>query len=384
MENKVQEVVGKIRNLTSLIEKHSKALATQDVVKNIVLDKEWRDTAKSFAHKISSGRGSFDIRISLKNYKKVKAFKHSQTGGQALVQSDYVLNQSSDSDIRNGRRWIDLLPTEMMASRSQLNKYFMTDVPGTSQANIVGEGDAKPLREKQILPQTYNFTKIAVTDLVTQEALYALPNEQLGDFLLEALLEHVYDVLERELANYLFSISTAFAFLPGYLTYNINPPTVTWHDLIAAAQRVHELFFVDHFTGEKFANLMVTGPHTMTGILQDRHSHQQVYLSTEHAIDSWPQGKDFVWWTRANQIVDPISATENAILLNTNNWTLIMLDAAEVYFERVADRIDERNLYRLVAEVYYMLVPNLIHTRPGAPQQPVLRIVNTLSTRNGL
>jgi hypothetical protein len=384
MVNKSQEVIGKIRNLTTLIEKHSKALATQDVVKNIVLDKEWRDTAKSFAHKISSGRGSFDIKISLKNYKKVKAFKHSQTGGQALVQSDYVLNQSSESDIRNGRRWIDLLPTEMMASRVQLNKYFMTDVPGINWAAIAAEGDPKPLREKQITPQTYTFTKIAVTDLVTQEALYALPNEQLGDFLLEALLEHVYDVLERELANYLHINAAPFTFLPNYLTYGLNPPSATWHDLIAAAQRAHELFFVDHFVGEKFANLMVTGPHTLTGILQDRHSHQQVYLSNEHAIDSWPQGKDFVWWSRANQIVDAFNAIENAILLNTNNWTLIMLDAAEVYFERVADRTDERNLYRLVAEVYYMLVPNLIHTRPGAPRPPVLRIDNTLSTRNSL
>jgi len=384
MENKVQEVVGKIRNLTALVEKHSKALATQDVVKNIVLDKEWRDTAKSFAHKISSGRGSFDIKISLKNYKKIKAFKHSQTGGQALVQSDYVLNQSSDSDIRNGRRWIDLLPTEMLASRSQLNKYFMTDAPGTSQAGIVAEGDPKPLREKQILPQTYNFTKIAVTDLVTQEALYALPNEQLGEFLLEALLEHVYDVLEQNLANYLHINAAPFIFLPNYLTYGLNPPSATWHDLVSSAQRAHKLAFVDHFAGERFANLMVTGPNTLNGILQDRHSHQQVYLSKEHDIDSWPLENDFVWWSQANQIVDTFSGTENAILLNTNNWTLIMLDAAEVYFERVADRIDERNLYRLVAEVYYMLVPNIVTTRQGTVRLPVLRIDNTLLTRNSL
>lgn len=382
MKNKVQEVTGKIRNLTTLIEKHSKALATKDVVKNIVLEKEWRDTTKSFAHKISSGRGSFDLKISLKNYKKVKAFKHSQTGGQALVQSDYVLNQSSGSDIRNGRRWIDLLPTEMMATRSQLNKYFMTNVPGTSSAGPVLEGDPKPLREKQLFPLTYNFQKIAVTDLVTQEALYLLPNEQLGDFLLEALLEHVYDVLEITLADYLYNNAVTFAFLAGYLTYNLNPPSATWHDLIAAAQRFHELVFVDHFAGEKFANLMVTGLSTMTGILQDRHSHQQVYLSNEHAIDSWPQGQNFVWWTRANQIIDLINGIENAILLNTNNWTLIMLDAAEVYFERVADRTDERNLYRLVAEVYYMLVPNIIITSAG--QLPVIRIQNTLLSRNNL
>lgn len=384
MENKVQEVTGKIRNLTTLIEKHAKAAATQDVVKNIVLEKEWRDTTRSFAHKISAGRGSFDLKINLKTYKKVKAFKHSQTGGQALVQSDYVLNQSSESDIRNGRRWIDLLPTEMMATRSQLNKYFMTNATGTGQAGVVNEGDPKPLREKQVLPQTYGFRKIAVTDLVTQEALYLLPNEQLGDFLLEALLEHVYDVLEIELANYLYANAIPFSFLSGYLTYNLNPPSATWHDLIAAAQRYHELSFVDHFAGEKFANLMVTGPHTLTGILQDRHSHQQVYLSNEHAIDSWPQGKDFVWWTNANQIVDSINAVENAILLNTNNWTLIMLDAAEVYFERVADRTDERNLYRLVAEVHYMLVPNLIRTYTNTGQQPVIRIQNTLATRNNL
>ncbi len=384
MENKVQEVTGKIRNLTTLIEKNAKAAATQDVVKNIVLEKEWRDTTKSFAHKISAGRGSFDLKISLKNYKKVKAFKHSRTGGQALIQSDYVLNQSSDSDIRNGRRWIDLLPTEMMATRSQLNKYFIADLTGTRQAGVVNEGDPKPLREKQTWPLTFSFQKIAVTDLVTQEALYLLPNEQLGDFLLEALLEHVYDVLEIELANYLYLNALSFGFLPGYLTYNVSPPSPTWHDLIAAAQRVHELNFADHFTGEKFANLMVTGPHTLTGILQDRHSHQQVYLSNEHGIDSWPQGKDFVWWTNANQIVDAINAVENAILLNTNNWTLIMLDAAEVYFERVADRTDERNLYRLVAEVHYMLVPNIIRTHTNTGQLPVIRIQNTLNTRRNL
>jgi len=379
MENKAQEVTGKIRNLTTLIEKHSKALATQDVVKNIVLDKEWKETTKSFAHKIASKRNEFSIKVNLKNYKKVKDFKHSQTGGQLLVQNDYVLNQTSESDIRNGRRWIDLLPTEMMATYSQIRKIFPS--LATGNAAIVAEGAPKPLRERTLVTINYNLAKLAVTDLVTQEALYLLPNEQYGDYLLEALLEHVYDVLEQELANALYLAGQAANYLPGHLTYGPTPPYATWHDLIAVAQRWHERLFIDHFVGEKYANLMVTGLSTLTGILQDRHSNGQIYLSNEHDINRWPLEKDFVWWSRANQI--ETGTTENAFLINTNNWTLYMLDAAEVYFERVVDRVDERNLYRLVAEVYYVLVPKFVENLLNG-DVPSVRIINTLATRNSL
>jgi len=372
----LDQVLNKIKALAELNERAEKAAAAQNAVEVLSAQKAWRDAKRGFTHKIRNRKDEAHTTIKLSLYNKAKNFIHSTLGGNRLVDDDYVLNQRAEADVRNGRRWIDRLPTRMHDSLVNINRYFMT-TSGTP-ASIVAEGDPKPQREKVQNLQTFQLQKLAVTDLVTQEAVYALRNERFADYLVDAHLEHLLDRLEQQITSAI--ASNAFVFNSGLFAGYSTSATgqATWHDLLQAMQKQHDFLFADHFVGEKFGNIFITYHRTLYGILTDRNGFGRDYLSAQHDISSFVLSDDFFWWSEA--MFDIPTSADRGLLLNTDNFELHMLDAADLYFERVVDAADERNLYRITAEVYFVVVPRFL----GGTGWPAVVSNNTLTDRNGL
>jgi hypothetical protein len=271
-------------------------------------------------------------------------FMHSTLGSVRTIVSGFDYYQTSEADIRGGQRFMDRFNKSFVGTNNITRR--IRPVPSGS-ANDVAEGAPKPQRSYTFTETDYTFSKLAVTDTITHEIILADKNENAAMFIVDALFQHVKDVLNARLISYLASNGTAFnpSLFAGVL--NIPSQTARWHDLIAAAQLQFERTFSDHFMDIKYGDILLVPYNIYLGILKDRKGAGfELYY-----------GKDVL----GNLSLEAVWKDYNGsrlILTHTEALTIELVDDVQIYYNKIADAADERNLYRVTVEVYYRFVPN--------------------------
>ncbi len=283
------------------------------------------------------------IPMSAKSLFNYSVFRHSTLGSARGIASDFDYYQPSEADIRGGQRFMDRFSKSFVGTNSTIRRIRPSF---TGNANDVNEGDPKPQREYAFTQTDYAFSKLAVTDTITQEILLADAGERAANFIIDALVEHVKDALNQRLINYLATNGTAFnpALFAGLL--NIPSGTARWHDLIIAAQHQFERTFADHFLNIKFGDILLVPYNIHWAIVQDRKGagfdlYYDMSPTENMSLSSiW---KDYTG-TRI-------------VLAHTEGLSIELVDDVQLYYNRIADAADDRNLYRVTVEVYYRFVP---------------------------
>jgi hypothetical protein len=273
-------------------------------------------------------------------------FRHSTLGTTRGITSDFDYYQTAGADIRGGQRFMDRFAKRFIGTNATSRR--IRPVPSGPGAGDGNEGDPKPTRQYAFIETDYPFAKLAVTDTITQEIVIADSGERAANFIIDALAEHLKDVLNQRLINYLASNGTTFnpAQFAGYL----NIPSGTgarWHDLVAAAQLQFEQTFADHFLDIKYGDILLAPIPVYWGILQDRKgAGLDLYYG-----DISPLGNlslDSIW---------KYYSGGRLILAHTEGLTIELVDEVQIYYNRVVDEAADRNLYRVTIEVYYRFVP---------------------------
>jgi len=273
-------------------------------------------------------------------------FRHSTLGTTRGITSDFDYYQTSGADIRGGQRFMDRFSKRFIGTNSTVRK--IRPVPSGSGAGNVEEGQPKPIRQYGFIETDYPFSKLAVTDTITQEIVIADSGERAVNFIIDALAEHLKDVLNQRLISYLAANGTIFNPVPFINHLNIPSGTgARWHDLLAAAQLQFEQTFADHFLDIKYGDIVLAPVPVYWGILQDRKgAGLDLYYG-----DISPLGNlslDAIWKDYAGN---------SLILTHTEGLTIELVDEVQIYYNRVVDEGSERNLYRVTVEVYYRFVP---------------------------
>jgi hypothetical protein len=273
-------------------------------------------------------------------------FRHSTLGTTRGITSDFDYYQTSGADIRGGQRFMDLFSKRFIGTNSTLRKIAPT--PSGPGAGDVAEGAPKPTRQYSFGEIDYPFGKLAVTDTITQEIVIADSGERAANFIIDALTEHLKDVLNQRLINYLAANGTAFA--PAQFAGYLNIPTGTgarWHDLVAAAQLQFERTFADHFLGIKYGNILLAPVSVYWGILQDRKGAGfELYYGNISPLGN--TSLEGIWKDYSGS---------RLILAHTEGLTIELVDEVQIYYNRVVDEAADKNLYRVTVEVYYRFVP---------------------------
>jgi hypothetical protein len=273
-------------------------------------------------------------------------FKHSTLGTTRGITSDFDYYQTSETDVRGGQRFMDMFAKRFIGTNSTLRK--ITPTPSGPGAGDVAEGAPKPTRQYSFVETDYPFGKLAVTDTITQEIVIADSGERAANFIIDALTEHLKDVLNQRLINYLAANGTAFN--PAQFARYLNIPSGTgarWHDLVAAAQLQFERTFADHLLDIKYADILLAPVPVYWGILQDRKAAGlDLYYGNISPLDNL--SLEAIWKDYAGS---------RLILAHTEGLAIELVDDVQIYYNRVVDEDSERNLYRVTVEVYYRFVP---------------------------
>jgi hypothetical protein len=342
-----EERIKEIEKAAEDIERLSKARSAGD--------KE--DTVRLLAAKNAIGQVARQLSVALKHdamgsipvsarhvFSLPSVFLHSTLGTARSISSDFDYYQTSASDIRGGQRFMDRFAKRFVGTNETTRRIR---VYPTGQADDVAEGALKPQRSYTFTAADYEFRKLAVTDTITQEVVLADKGEKAANFIIDALFEHVKDVLNQRLIAYLTSNGTAFdpALFAGVL--NIPSGTARWHDLLALAQVQFERTFADHFLDIKYGNILLVPYNIYGGIVQDRKGAGfDLYYEPDLLGNLSLQN---IWKDYSGRIM---------ILTHTEALTIELVDDVQIYYNRVADANEERNLYRVTVEVYYRFVPS--------------------------
>jgi hypothetical protein len=271
-------------------------------------------------------------------------FKHSTLGTARGITSEFDYYQRSEADIRGGQRFMDRFAKSFVGANTTVRR-LRPSFSGVG-AGDVNEGDPKPQRQYTFTQDDYTFSKLAVTDTITQELVIAEAGERAANFIIDALIEHVKDALNQRLINFLATNGTAFNPTPFAGLLNIPAGSARWHDLISAAQHQFEQSFADHFLDIKYGDILLVPYNIHWGIAQDRKGAGfDLYYNIEptDSLSLSSIWKDY----NGNKI----------ILTHTEGLIIELVDDVQLYYNRIADVNNERNLYRVTVEVYYRFVP---------------------------
>jgi len=283
------------------------------------------------------------IPMSAKSIFTASVFKHSTLGSARGITSEFDYYQPSEADIRGGQRFMDRFAKSFVGTNSTIRR-IRPSFTGT--ADDVNEGDPKPQRRYSFTQDDYAFSKLAVTDTITQEIIIADAGERAANFIIDALVEHVKDALNQRLINYLGTNGTVFNPAPFAGLLNIPSGSARWHDLIAAAQHQFERTFADHFLNIKFGDILLVPYNIHWGIVQDRKGAGFDLYYDMSPIENLSLSS--IWKDYSGSRI---------ILTHTEGLTIELVDDVQLYYNRIADAADERNLYRVTVEVFYRFVP---------------------------
>ena len=287
------------------------------------------------------------IAASARTLLSASVFRHSTLGTTRSISSDFDYYQTSEADVRGGQRFMDMFAKRFIGTNSTLRKIAPT--PSGAGAGDVAEGAPKPIRQYSFGETDYPFGKLAVTDTITDEIVIADSGERAVNFIIDALTEHLKDVLNQRLINYLATNGTAFnpAQFAGYLNIPAGAGA-RWHDLVAAAQLQFERTFADHFLDIKYGDILLAPVPVYWGILQDRKGAGfELYHDNISPLGNLSLEK--IWKDYSGN---------RLILAHTEGLTIELVDEVQIYYNRVVDEAAERNLYRVTVEVYYRFIPS--------------------------
>jgi len=342
---KLEERIKQLEAAAEDLERFAKAKNAEnnsDIVKQLAAQNAMSNVARMLNLAMKQEKMGA-IPMSAKNMFSASVFKHSTLGSARGITSEFDYYQTSEADIRGGQRFMDRFAKAFVGTNTTVRRIRPSF---TGNAGDVNEGDPKPQRQYAFVQDDYAFSKLAVTDTITQEILIADAGERAANFIIDALVEHVKDALNQRLINYLVSNGTAFNPAPFAGLLNIPSGTARWHDLISAAQHQFERTFSDHFLNIKFGDILLVPYNIGWAIVQDRKAAGLDLYYNVSPLDN----------LSLSSIWKDYNGTR-IVLTHTEGLTIELVDDVQLYYNRVADAADDRNLYRVTVEVYYRFVP---------------------------
>jgi len=341
----IEERIKELEAASEDLERFAKAKAAEDredVVKQLAARNALGNVARMLNVALKQEKMGA-IPVSAKSMFTASVFKHSTLGSARGITSEFDYYQTSGADIRGGQRFMDRFAKTFIGTNTTVRRLRPSF---TGNAGNVNEGEAKPQRSYSFIQDDYTFSKLAVTDTITQEILLADAGERAANFIIDALVEHVKDELNQRLINYLSTNGTAFnpALFAGLL--NIPSGSARWHDLISAAQHQFEVSFADHFLNIKFGDILLVPYNIHWGIIQDRKGAGFDLYYDMSPIENLSLSS--IWKDYTGSRI---------VLTHTEGLTIELVDDVQLYYNRIADAADERNLYRVTVEVFYRFVP---------------------------
>jgi hypothetical protein len=342
----IEERIKELEAASEDLERFVKAKAAEDkdsIVKHLAARNALGNVARMLNVALKQEKMGA-IPMSAKSIFTASVFKHSTLGSARGITSEFDYYQPSEADIRGGQRFMDRFAKSFVGTNTTVRR-LRPSFSGAG-AGDVNEGEPKPQRNYTFTQDDYAFSKLAVTDTITQEILLADAGERAANFIIDALVEHVKDALNQRLINYLGTNGTAFnpALFAGLL--NIQPGSARWHDLITAAQHQFERRFADHFLNIKFGDILLVPYNIHWGIVQDRKGAGFDLYYEMSPVENLSLSS--IWKDYNGSRI---------ILTHTEGLTIELVDDVQLYYNRIADAADERNLYRVTVEVYYRFVP---------------------------
>ena len=341
----IEERIKELEAATEDLERFAKAKAAEDkeaVVKQLAARNALNNVARMLNVAMKQEKMGA-IPMSAKSMFATSVFKHSTLGTARGITSEFDYYQTSDADIRGGQRFMDRFVKTFVGTNTTVRRIRPSFA---GRADDVDEGNPKPQRRYVFTQDDYAFSKLAVTDTITQEIVLADAGESAANFIIDALVEHVKDELNQRLISYLANNGTAFSptIFAGLL--NIPSGSARWHDLISAAQHQFERTFADHFLNIKFGDILLVPYNIHWGIVQDRKGAGFDLYYDMSPIENMSLSSIWKDYNGAR-----------IILTNTEGLTIEIVDDVQLYYNRVADGAEDRNLYRVTVEVYYRFVP---------------------------
>jgi hypothetical protein len=337
--NAIEQAAQDIERLA--LAKSAQEPADKDAVKGLSAMHSLKNAARKLAANMRSGSGA-PIPISAKDIFGASVFRHSVLGSTRPTTTKFNYYQTTQTDIRNGRRLVDAFPMRFVGKNDETKVIYPSP---SGNAGDVPEGAPKPSRTYSFNSQSYQFTKLAVTDTLTTELILADTSDNVASFIMDALVEHVLDVLTDRLVVYIAGNATAFnaGNYAGFL--NIPPTSARWHDLVTAMQLDFTQNFADHFLDFKWGNLLLANAQIYYGILQDRKAAGLELYYDNQALGNL--SLDSIWRVSSTRL----------ILTHSEALVIEMVNDAQLYYDRVVDASEDRNLYRATVELYYRFVP---------------------------
>jgi len=334
-----------LERLAKVANVEEKEEATQKVAQHASLHAIER--AKRKLRNVIAGQSDAPVVFSFGDMRYASAYRHSTLGTARASQTEYQYYQTAETEIRDGRRFMDQFEITRIGVNNALRLFYPSTVTGA--AGLVAEGAPKPLREYTFTVQDFPFQKLAVTDLITHELTIADTRERTVEFLTTAMVEHILHTLNQQFINYLSTNATSFSVTPFVGSLNLQTQIgARWHDLIAAMQIQFAVDFMDDIMPLKFGNIILASPYWYYGIQRDRIAPNYAHYGNGGVFgDNELEVRNIMFAPNYNRL----------LLTNTQAVRIEVIDEVQFYFERVAESASERNLYRLTAEVYFRFIP---------------------------
>jgi hypothetical protein len=227
----------------------------------------------------------------------------------------------------------DYVSTETLEALSEITQARLNAFTGAP--STVGEGGSKPSMSTTPNRVTTSFTKIAFTDLITEEVLLAYPNPNIVDF----LIWHGAYRLEVMLHNALITAISAVASAPTLPT-GLGTPQVV--DLLIFMRAYHDQLAAINQRGAWEANIAILPfPYYWRVRYGAIKTTTGEYVQLDRQID----GLTLIPYNQ-NQ-------TDPTIVFNGNELQVFFLGDITVNLNQVVDASGDSNQRRLTMDLFY-------------------------------
>ena len=269
-----------------------------------------------------------------------------------LYQLSTKINTKAESDIRNGKRFMDMFEIRNVRDNNYLRLFDAVIIDNSVDSN--NKNDLKSFRKYTFTKIDFPFQKLDINlnDLIKCESIFDVPKEIIMFPLIIALIGRVLDRFNTQFVVYLKENATNFnaCDFAGYL--NVQTCIgARWHDLIAAMQVQFDATFDDYIRPLEYGNIVIADPGSYFGISRDRIAPGYAHYGS---------GKVFGADNLELRNVFRDENIKGLLLTNTQAVRIEVMDEVYVHHRRVVHSASGENFHSLTAEVYYRFIPMLL------------------------
>jgi len=316
------------------------------------------DCASQKLYSVIAGNSDDPVVFSFEAMRHSSAYRHSTLGAARTSDTEYLyylhylslkINTKAESDIRNGKRFVDMFEIRSVRDNNYLRLFDAVIIDDS--VDIDNKNNIKYLTKPTFTKMDFPFQKlnVDVTDFINYDIIFAIPEEIIKFFLTKVLIGRVLDGLNTQFVIYLKENATNFNACDFAGCLNLQTHIgVRWHDLIAAMGIQFATTFADHIVPLKYGNIVIADWGSYFGISRDRIAPGYAYYGSGKVFGADNlELRNIFWDTNMGGL----------LLTNTQVVRIEVVDEVYVHHRRVVKSASGENLHSLTAEVYYRFIP---------------------------